>query len=130
MIGGLARVAKDVPPYMLVKGDSAVWAINSTGLKRGNFSVSARSQIKEAFKILYRSGLNVTQAIERLQRKPTCSEVEHLIDFIQHSQRGICGYKNPTLWEKICLNNPVTRCKPVLAYQLFLKQNKKFFKNE
>lgn len=93
MVGGLARVAKDVPPYMLVKGDSAVWAVNSVGLRRANFSNQSRSQIKMAFKLLYKSGLNVKQAIGRLQDQIDSCEIEHLINFILHSRRGICGYQ-------------------------------------
>lgn len=119
MVGGLARVAKDVPPYMLVKGDSSVWAINSVGLKRANFSLEVRSKIKKAFKLLYKSNLNVKQAIERLQEEKGCAEIEYLIDFILNSQRGICGYKNPSLWEKITLSEPVSRRRVIPAYRLF-----------
>lgn len=93
MIGGLTRVAKDVPPYMLVKGDSTVWAVNSVGLRRANFSHRARTEIKMAFKILYKSGLNVRQAIEKLRKNSDSCEIEHLINFILHSRRGICGYQ-------------------------------------
>ncbi|UCB56506.1 MAG: acyl-ACP--UDP-N-acetylglucosamine O-acyltransferase [Candidatus Omnitrophota bacterium] len=111
MIGGLARVAKDVPPYMLIKGDSYVWAINSVGLRRTNFSLRVRSQIKAAFKLLYKSGLNVRQAIEQLQKGPRSPEIDHLIDFILHSRRGICAYKKVGLGEKIALSRPIITIK-------------------
>lgn len=124
MIGGLARVAKDVPPYMLVKGDSSVWAVNSVGLRRGNFSHQARSEIKAAFKLLYRSGLNVKQAIEQLQRSFDSDEMRYLIDFILHSQRGICAEKRPALWERICLSFPAARRTQIPAYRLFQDNRK------
>jgi UDP-N-acetylglucosamine acyltransferase len=119
MIGGLARVAKDVPPYMLVKGNSTVWSINSVGLRRAEFSGHSRQQIKQAFKLLYKSGLNLTQAIERLQKEQNSGEVKQLINFIQKSQRGICGYKRPTFWKRIHYNNFLIKCKKIPAYQLF-----------
>ncbi len=66
MIGGLARVNKDVPPYFLVKGDSEVWAINSVGLKRAGLSEETRLKIREAYRLLYRAGLNTTQALKAI----------------------------------------------------------------
>lgn len=119
MIGGLTRVAKDVPPYMLVKGDSTVWAVNSLGLKRGNFSADLRSQIKNAFKILYKSELNTRQAIKRLQQQSDTEDIKYLIDFILQSKRGICAYKRPTLWERVCLSSLIINRQHIPAYRLF-----------
>ncbi len=93
MIGGLARVNKDVPPYFLVKGDSEVWALNTVGLKRAGISEEGRAQIREAYRLLYRAGLNTTQALKAIQAvKEKGPEVEHLVRFIQDSQRGICRH--------------------------------------
>ncbi len=125
MVGGLARVAKDVPPYMLVKGDSTVWAVNSVGLRRGNLSVESRSQIKAAFKLLYKSGLNVKQALGQMQAEPGCGEIKHLVDFILHSQRGICGHRKPALWERIRLSAPLVKMRQIPAYQLFQRRKLK-----
>ncbi|MCG2791748.1 MAG: acyl-[acyl-carrier-protein]--UDP-N-acetylglucosamine O-acyltransferase, partial [Actinomycetia bacterium] len=101
MIGGLARVSKDVPPYMLVKGDSQVWAINSVGIKRLGLELDVRGQIKQAFKILYRSGLNVKRATEQIQKQFNSPEIRHLIIFISRAQRGICAYRKTGLWTKL-----------------------------
>ena len=125
MVAGLSRVAKDVPPYMLVKGDSIVRAVNSVGLRRANFSVHSRSQIKAAFKLLYKSGLNVRQAVEELQKKFDSCEIKHLIDFILHSRRGICGYKSPAFWERIRLGAAAIRRRKIPAYQLFQGNQKR-----
>ena len=93
MIGGLARVNKDVPPYFLVKGDSEVWAVNAVGLKRAGISEQGRMAIREAYRLLYRSGLNTTQALKALQAmKSSSPEVGHLIRFVQESRRGICRH--------------------------------------
>jgi UDP-N-acetylglucosamine acyltransferase len=96
MVGGLARVNKDVPPYCLVKGDSEVWAINSVGLKRAGLSSDSIEKIRKAYRLLYRSGLNTTQAIKAIQAMPDRSpEIEHLIQFIRQSERGICRHHAP-----------------------------------
>ncbi|MFH1245898.1 MAG: acyl-ACP--UDP-N-acetylglucosamine O-acyltransferase [Candidatus Omnitrophota bacterium] len=101
MVGGLARISKDVPPYMLVKGDSLVWAVNSVGLRRANFSLQSRIEIKKAFKLLYKSGLNVTQAAEKLAAPGGSAELGCLVAFIRCSQRGICRHKQPALGERL-----------------------------
>ena len=93
MIGGLARVNKDVPPFFLVKGDSEVWSINSVGIQRAGITEETRGKIREAYRLLYRSGLNTTQALKAIQAsKNNPPEVEHLVQFVQASQRGICRH--------------------------------------
>ena len=124
MVGGLARVAKDVPPYMLVKGDSTVWAINSVGLRRANLSLGARSEIKQAFKLLYKSGLNVKQAVAQLQKHSSSVEIKHLACFILNSTRGICAHKDSSLWERIRLKTLISKGLTLPAYRLFRKDRK------
>lgn len=93
MVGGLARVNKDVPPYFLVKGDSEVWSINTVGLKRAGIPEETRGQIREAYRLLYRAGLNTTQALKAIQAlKDLAPELHHLVRFIQESERGICRH--------------------------------------
>jgi len=123
MVGGLARVAQDIPPYMLVKGDSSVWAINSVGLRRAKLPPSTRNQIKEAFKVLYKSNLNVKQAIGRLENNNT-PEIRHLVNFIRNSRRGICSYKDSGFWKNILSFFLNSRCKTLPAYRVFSKNRK------
>ncbi len=93
MVGGLARVNKDVPPFFLVKGDSEVWALNAVGLKRAGISEQARAGIREAYRLLYRSGLNTTQALKAIQSSGQLPpEVARLVRFVQESRRGICRH--------------------------------------
>jgi UDP-N-acetylglucosamine acyltransferase len=91
MIGGKARVSKDVPPFMMVVGDSQVRALNVIGLRRAGYSPEERRQIKLGFRILYRSGLNVTHAVERLHQLPESRGIRTLLDFIASSRRGLCA---------------------------------------
>jgi len=93
MIGGLARVSKDVPPYMMVEGNSEVRGINSVGLRRAGFSLEERNKVKQAYRTLYRTGLNVPQAMELLRdTAATSPAVERLVTFIDGSVRGICRH--------------------------------------
>jgi len=93
MVGGLTRIVKDVPPFLTTELDSAVSAINLVGLKRAGISPQTRAEIKQAYKLLYRSGLNTAQALEALDRIATTPEVRQFIAFIRGSQRGICRHK-------------------------------------
>lgn len=92
LVGGCSKVVQDLPPYMIADGHPAkVYTINSVGLRRNGIATSSQLAIKQAFKILYKSGLSTSHAIQKIQHEisPT-PEISHLIDFIQKSTRGIC----------------------------------------
>lgn len=90
IVSALSAVNKDVPPFMLCGGRPAVvQGINVVGLRRGGFDPATRDEIKRAYKVLYRSGFNVSQALEVLKSEFQTHEVKHLVQFIQSSQRGI-----------------------------------------
>jgi UDP-N-acetylglucosamine acyltransferase len=67
-----------------------ILGINTVGLRRAGFSAAAREEIKQAYKLLYRSGLNVTQALEAIEQELSDEAVRHLANFIKESKRGIC----------------------------------------
>ncbi len=92
MVGGHSKVVKDVPPYILVDGHPAsVKGVNVVGLRRNGFSPDLRSKIKEAYRILYRSKLRVSQAIEVMDQELDSSrEIEDFLRFLRNAQRGIC----------------------------------------
>jgi len=92
MVGAHSKVVKDVPPYILVDGHPArVNGINVVGLRRNGVSPELRQEIKRAYKILYRSNLNISQAIEKMdQELETSPEIEHFLRFLRNAQRGIC----------------------------------------
>lgn len=93
MIGGFTGINKDVPPYMLVRGPSVVRSVNLVGLRRLKFSRDTINRIKEAYKLLFMSNLNTAQAIEGIQKLGPCKELDHMVEFIKGSKRGICKYK-------------------------------------
>ena len=89
---GVATVTfKDIPPYLLVYGNTAKpYGLNLRGLKRRGFSETGIESLKQAYKILYRSGLRVEQALAQLRvLGSTCPEVGVLADFVETSERGI-----------------------------------------
>ncbi len=93
LIGGFTGVNKDVPPYMLVRGPSVVRGINLIGLRRAKLSREIIDGIRQAYKFLYMSDINTAQAIEEIKKLKPSKELNHLVEFIQGSKRGICKYK-------------------------------------
>jgi UDP-N-acetylglucosamine acyltransferase len=95
MIGGGLHVPKDIPPYVLAGGQRAVFeGLNSIGLRRRGFSRELIDALDRAYHLLYRSGLNVTQALQKIAADPLLmqyGEVAHVVEFIRGSQRGIIG---------------------------------------
>ena len=91
MIGGATKVRQDCPPYMITDGDDAkVRGPNIVGLQRHGFSEEVRSALKEAHRLLYREGLNRSQALERIKYEvPDIAEIRHLVEFYQQSTRGV-----------------------------------------
>lgn len=89
---GIATIAfKDIPPYVLASGNTAVpYGINVRGLRRRSFAPATIAALREAYKILYRSGLPLGEALTRLQAMAgDFAEIRHLVAFIESSQRGI-----------------------------------------
>ncbi len=90
-IGGGSRIPQDVPPFLKVAGNPArVWGLNTVGLERRGYTAEQRSLLKKAYVILFRSGLNVTQALDRICADlPRTEEIALFVDFIRNSKRGI-----------------------------------------
>jgi UDP-N-acetylglucosamine acyltransferase len=91
MIGGGFRVAKDVPPFILAGQEPLMFqGLNIVGLKRRNFSQDALDNLEKAYRLIYQSQLNVTQALERIKAElPMTDEIRHVVEFIERSKRGI-----------------------------------------
>lgn len=91
IVGHSSKVSKDVPPYMTADGNPlAVRSLNLLGLKRNGLTAPAIASLKTALQILYRQGLNVSQAVAKIEAEmePT-EEIRHLVEFIRSSERGI-----------------------------------------
>ena len=94
MLGGMSRIDRDVPPYMLVEGNpSRVRSLNLIGLKRNGIDAEQLGYLKKAFRILYRSGLPLNQALEQLDLLPDNENLQHLRRFLQLS--GLPGRRGP-----------------------------------
>ena len=96
MIGGMSGVGKDIPPYMIAAGlPASVYDVNVRGLRRAGIPQKVRNELRQAYKLLYRSNLNISQALEAIdediERSP---ELEHLIAFIRDSRDGFAGRGN------------------------------------
>ncbi len=92
MIGGYSVVTQDVPPYSLTVSprEIKIFGANKTGLERRGFPSETIDKLQKAFRLLTRSKLNTSQAIERIREEiHECPEVEELIEFIQSSERGV-----------------------------------------
>lgn len=94
IISGFSGVHKDVPPYMAVRGVSRVRALNLVGLRRAGFKKEVMKELREAFRLMYRSGLNTSQAVEKILKLNPGKEVLYLVDFIKKSKRGISKYES------------------------------------
>lgn len=93
MLGGCSKVVVDVPPYALFGGNPAgVHGLNVVGLKRNSVPIENRTALKRAFKLLYNSDLNSSQAVERIKKDvERTEEVARLITFIEETSRGRSG---------------------------------------
>ena len=95
MVQGGALVNKDIPPYVKAGRDPISYAgINSIGLRRRNFSNEQIREIQEIYRYLYLSGLNNSDAVERIEAElPASKERDEIILFVRNSKRGIIrGY--------------------------------------
>lgn len=90
-IGGKSAVVKDIPPYVIAAGDRAtLHGLNSVGLKRHKFPKSTLQQLKKAYRIVFRIGLTVKQASERVKAQvEQTPEVKNFMNFIVESNRGV-----------------------------------------
>lgn len=92
MIGAMTRLVQDMPPFMLVEGNPPkVHGPNVVGLKRRGLEQDERTRIKRAYKLLYRSGLSVPQAVERIAELGESDYLQHLMAFVSRAGRGLVG---------------------------------------
>jgi UDP-N-acetylglucosamine acyltransferase len=92
IVGGLTGVLLDIPPYTKAQGDIAkLFGLNTIGLKRANFSEETLRALKKAYRIIFRSSLTLEKAMKRVVEDEISQtpEVQHFLQFIQCSKRGI-----------------------------------------
>ena len=91
MIGGQSAVAKDIPPYVSASGNRArLYGLNTVGLRRAGFSTESIGNLKTAYKIIFRSGLGLEQALQKVMNElPHSQEIIHLAEFVSETRRGV-----------------------------------------
>lgn len=92
MIGGHSRITQDVPPFMIAEGNPAqIRALNSIGLQRRGVPFESQVELKKAFKIIYKSGNNLSKAIDSIKKQCAhVDEIKLLLDFLEkETGRGI-----------------------------------------
>ena len=88
----------DIPPYCMAQGERAkLIGLNIVGLRRAGLDRKVILEIKRAFKLMFRSGKRLEEAMKELEAAPHCAEVQHLIDFCRASQRGIAPARKSKL---------------------------------
>ena len=91
MIAGNTRVNSDAPPFFLYAGyNIEAKGLNLVGMKRAGFTSKETGAIKTAYRILYRSGLKLETALERIEAEVPGAHARHLVEFIRSSKRGVC----------------------------------------
>ncbi len=89
---GLSGFSKDVPPFTMAAEVNTVVGLNNVGLKRAGFSPAVRTEIKAAFALIYRSGLNVSQALAAAHEQIWGPEATEFFDFIRSATKhGVCA---------------------------------------
>ena len=94
MVQGSSGFGKDLPPFTLAAERNAVFGLNIIGLRRAGFSLPQRDEIKRAFKLLYLSGLNTKQALEKSRALEWTEVGREFFDFVAEALngRGVCPY--------------------------------------
>ena len=91
-VGGMSRIVRDVPPFMLIEGNPArVRAVNVVGLKRNGFSQERIDALKLAHRLLFRSAMNSAEAFRILQESCPGEDIAHLIQFVENIEKGRQG---------------------------------------
>ena len=95
MVRGLSGLGKDVPPFCVAAGINRVHGLNVVGLRRAGRSADERIELKRAFELLYRSGLNVSQALEKSREHEWTGPARAFFDFVAGARkRGIVAYSS------------------------------------
>ncbi|WP_438482149.1 acyl-ACP--UDP-N-acetylglucosamine O-acyltransferase [Oleiharenicola lentus] len=96
MLGAMSKAVQDVPPFIIADGNPAIArSINKVGLERFGFTIEQLDAVKQAFRVFYRTGLNRTQAFERMHAHALANTAEftHFLNFVERSERGVVAGK-------------------------------------
>jgi UDP-N-acetylglucosamine acyltransferase len=103
LLQGISGIGKDIPPFSIAIGKNGIAALNVVGLRRAGFNQALRNEVKSAFELLYRNGLNSSQALEEARKRVWAPETMIFWDFVAGSKRGICPMAR---WKEIKSEEP------------------------
>jgi len=92
MRGGSA-ISQDLPPFTVARGDNGLCGLNTVGLRRAGFSSEQRLELKRLYQMLFRSGLNRSQALAQARKEFVSVSATRMLDFIAASKRGVCRHR-------------------------------------
>jgi UDP-N-acetylglucosamine acyltransferase len=94
MVQGSSAFGKDLPPFVVAAERNSVFGVNVVGLRRAGFSAKDRDEIKAAFKLIYLSGLNISQALKKAATMKVGAPAREFLDFVANAKkRGVCPIK-------------------------------------
>ena len=94
MVQGSSAFGKDLPPFVVAAERNSIFGLNIVGMRRAGLTANDRDEIKEAFKLIYLSGLNTSQALEKAESMNFGAPAREFLDFIAKAKkRGICPLK-------------------------------------
>jgi UDP-N-acetylglucosamine acyltransferase len=94
MVQGSSAFGKDLPPFVIAAERNFVFGLNVVGLRRAGFSAKDRDEIKAAFRLVYQSGLNISQALEKVATMNFGAPAREFLDFVANAKkRSICPLK-------------------------------------
>jgi UDP-N-acetylglucosamine acyltransferase len=94
MVQGHSAFGKDLPPFVIAAERNYVFGLNAVGLRRAGFSATERDEIKTAFKLVYLSGLNISQALKKAATVKLGKPAHEFLEFVANAKkRGICPLK-------------------------------------
>jgi UDP-N-acetylglucosamine acyltransferase len=89
MQGGSA-ISKDLPPFTVARGDNGICGLNTVGLRRAGFTSAERLELKQLYRALFRSGVNLREALKAARKSFTSGPSKVMLDFLETSKRGVC----------------------------------------
>ena len=92
MVGGMSKIVQDVCPFVIVDGNPArVVGLNNVGIARNHIAPEVKSDLKKAYRLIFRSGLRLVDAIAEMEQElHSTPEIEDLLRFLRNCDRGLC----------------------------------------
>ncbi len=90
LMQGGSGIGKDLPPFTIARGNNGICGLNVIGLRRAGFSAEQRLELKQLYRVLFRSGKNFSEALAEAKTKFTSDVAKTMLEFLAASKRGVC----------------------------------------